>query len=235
LGGCSAGPSGSSPDAASVIDACSKDTGKDGAGREDGGKGDSGPRDSASEAHDAASDDTGGHGTDAGLPTAAEIAAACAALGFPTTTVIDMAWDTPGSPDTVAYTSDYGSFQQRGALVVRFITPAVAVAPTHGFGLIGTVEFTGPPAHRSGALSTVPCDFTTGITGQPGLSSVFSTDEPTVYFTLGYMKSGDLQLQPSTAYYFNEVNYAPAIGGTLQCEPGPTCDEKVTLNKQPGT
>jgi hypothetical protein len=147
--------------------------------------------------------------------------------GMPSTLVENMAWDTAGSPYTVAYTYNTGGFAGNGALVVVFTTPSVTTPPTSGKGNIGTVEFSGPPAERKGSLSTTPCDFTTGII-QPNVpSTVFDTDEPTIYFTLGYTKTGYLQLQPNTTYYWNEK--------TTGCSPGPTCDVKITLTKQPGT
>jgi hypothetical protein len=153
--------------------------------------------------------------------------------GFSSTLVETMAWDTPGVPYTVAYTYNTGSFAARGALVVQFTTPAVPVPPASGKGNIGTVEYSGGPAVRTGSLSTKPCDFTTGITGlPPGVpSTAFVTEEPTIYFTLGYTKSGYLQLQPNTTYYWNEEN---TYNGTNTCSLA-TCDVKITITKQPGT
>ncbi len=147
--------------------------------------------------------------------------------GMPSTLVENLAWDTAGSPYTVAYTYNTGGFAGNGALVVVFTTPSVTTPPTSGKGNIGTVEFSGPPAERKGALSTTACDFTTGIVQTNVPSTVFDTDEPTIYFTLGYSKPGYLQLQPNTTYYWNEK--------TASCTPGPTCDVKITLTKQPGT
>jgi hypothetical protein len=151
--------------------------------------------------------------------------------GFPSTLVEVMAWDTPGNPATVAYTYNTGGFAAHGALVVQFTTPAVPVPPSSGKGNMGTVEFSGGPAVRTGALSTIPCDFTVGITDQPGISTAFATQEPTIYFTLGYKKSAYLQLQPNTTYYWNEENI---YNGTNTCS-DPTCDVKITITKQPGT
>jgi hypothetical protein len=147
--------------------------------------------------------------------------------GFPSTLVENMAWDTTGSPATVAYTYNTGGFAGNGALVVVFTTPSVTSPPTSGKGNMGTVEFSGPPAQRRGSLSTTACDFTGGITQSGVPSTVFDTQEPTIYFTLGYNKPGYLQLQPNTTYYWNER--------TDGCVPGPTCDVKITITKQPGT
>lgn len=155
-------------------------------------------------------------------------------MGFPGTLLLDIAWDTPGQGASFAYTYDTGGFAAKDALIVRFTTPAVPVPPTGRVhpASIGLVEYMGSPTQRSGSLSTTPCDFTTGITGQPGLSSVFADDVgPKVYFTLDYEDSGFLELQPSTTYYLNVDNYD---GTTLTCS-NPTCDVKVTLTKQPGT
>jgi len=160
--------------------------------------------------------------------------ASIACMGFPATLLLDIAWDTPGQGASFAYTYNNGGFAAKDALVVRFTTPAVPVPPTGKVGVasIGFVEYMGSPTQRSGSLSTIPCDFTTGITGQPGLSSVFANDVgPKVYFTLDYKQSGFLELQPSTTYYLNADNYG---GSTLTCS-NPTCDVKVTLTKQPGT
>ena len=146
-----------------------------------------------------------------------------------------MVWDNPsGAFDTVAYSSSGGGFAGNGTLVVRFTTPAVPTPPSSGKGSIGVSEYQDPPTPRSGSLSTQPCDFTVGLTGAHGLSTVFAGDiEPIVYFTLGYVKSGYIELQPSTTYYLNVNNY---IGSTLYCTSGDgTCNVLMTLYKQPGT
>jgi hypothetical protein len=114
---------------------------------------------------------------------------------------------------------------------VQFTTPAVT-GPTKGVASIGLTEFSGPPTARTGSLSTTPCDFTTGITGQSGASSAFVDSSPTVYFTLGVQRSGFVQLQPSTTYYINVEN---RYNGALTCAANATCDVKITLFKQPGT
>jgi hypothetical protein len=159
--------------------------------------------------------------------------------GLTGTLVMDLAWTEPSS---VGYTynmmpftcvSDGVGFPSKGALVVRFTTPAITVPPTHGVGSIALSEFEGPTAARSGSLSTSPCDFTTGITGQAGLSSVFAnTNSVDTYFTLGYQNPGTLELQPSTTYYLNVENYA---NGGFTCSNPSVCDVKVTLVPQPGT
>jgi hypothetical protein len=153
--------------------------------------------------------------------------------GYAATLVETMAWSTPGNPATVAYTYNTGGFEAHGALVVQFTTPAVPNPPSSQKGNMGTVEFSGSPALRTGALSTTPCDFTVGITNLPAgvPSTAFATQEPTIYFTLGYSKPGYLQLQPNTTYYWNEIN---SYQGTDTCN-NPTCDVKITLTKQPGT
>ena len=115
---------------------------------------------------------------------------------------------------------------------MQFTTPAVTTPPTRGIGSISLVEFSGPPTTRTGSISTTPCDFTTGITGQAGVSSAFVDSEPKVYFTLGVEHTGYLQLQPSTTYYLNVENI---YNGTPTCTATSTCDVKVTLTKQPGT
>jgi hypothetical protein len=133
---------------------------------------------------------------------------------------------------TTLYTYNTGGFAGTGALVVQFTTPAVTSPPTRGQGYMTLVEFSGSPTTRTGAISTVPCDFTTGITGQAGASSAFVDYSPTVYFTLGVQRSGFVQLQPSTTYYINVEN---RYNGALTCAANATCDVKITLFKQPGT
>lgn len=132
-------------------------------------------------------------------------------------------------PFSVAYsTATPPGFTKDGALVVQFTTPAVPVpAPTKGTGNVGTVEFQGSPATRTGSLSLTPCDFSTGLAGP--VSTAFATQEPTVQFTLGYAKAGVVQLQPNTTYYLNEVNQ---YKGTNTCS-NATCDVKVTITGQP--
>ena len=130
-------------------------------------------------------------------------------------------------------TYNTGGFAAAGALVVQFTTPAtIPPANVRGAGSLGLVEFSGPPTTRTGSISTKPCDFNTGITGQPGLSSAFVDSEPTVYFTVGIQRGGYIELQPSTTYYMNVENY---YNGTLTCGATSTCDVKVTLDKMPGT
>ena len=150
-----------------------------------------------------------------------------------------MVWDNPnGSYETIAYSTSGGGFSGNGSLVVKFTTPPIpnlptyTTAPNYGKGAIGVSEYQGPPTFRTGSLSTQPCDFSTGITGFPGLSTAFSADvDPIVYFTLGYAKAGYVELQPSTTYYLNVNNY---VGSVLYCSSG-TCDVILTLNKQPGS
>jgi hypothetical protein len=180
--------------------------------------------DSASDAHDAQADSASGPIDCAGLDG---------------TLVMDLAWTLPSaSGDTynmMQYTcvcSGVG-FPSKGALVVRFTTPSIAMPPTSGAGGIYLSEFLGPTAVRSGSLSTSPCDFTTGITGQAGESSVFAGGTSvSINFTLDYQKSGYLELQPSTTYYLNVENYY--MGG-FTCSNPSVCDVKVTLNPPPGT
>lgn len=159
--------------------------------------------------------------------------------GLAGTLVMDIAYTDPYavgySYNMSPYTCNCSGvgFPAKGALVVRFTTPAITMPPTSGVANIAFVEFEGPPAARSGSLSTTPCDFTTGITGQAGLSSVFAGDVgPTIYFTIGYKKSGCLELQPSTTYYLNAENY---YMGTATCSNPSVCDVKVVLTAQPGT
>jgi hypothetical protein len=153
--------------------------------------------------------------------------------GFPTTLSENIAYDGPGGVGATSLTTyNTGGFAATGALVVQFTTPAVTTAPTRGIGSISLVEFSGPPTTRTGSISTTPCDFTTGITGQAGVSSAFVDSEPKVYFSLGIERSGYLQLQPSTTYYFNVENI---YNGAPTCTATSTCDVKVTLTKQPGT
>ncbi len=154
--------------------------------------------------------------------------------GFPSTLSESVAWDGPGGVGATSLTTyNTGGFNGNGALVVQFKTPAITTPPTRGVGSISLVEFSGPPTPRTGSLSTTPCDFGTGITGQAGLSSTFAGNpEPKFYFTLGMSRPGYIQLQPSTTYYLNVDNF---YNGTNECSPGPTCDVKVTLTKQPGT
>jgi hypothetical protein len=157
---------------------------------------------------------------------------ACSA--FPNTLSESLAWDGPGGVGATSLTTfDSGGFTGNGALVVQFTTPAVTKPPTRGVASIGLTEFSGPPTPRTGSLSTTPCDFTTGITGQAGLSTTFAgSPAPKFYFTLGMTRPGYIQLQPSTTYYLNVDNF---YGGVNECSPGPYCDVKVTLTKQPGT
>jgi hypothetical protein len=141
--------------------------------------------------------------------------------------------------DALLYTDQYPpGFDAKGALVLEFTTPAVpSPAPSSQFGSIQTVQDPGSIAPRNGALSASPCDFTAGITGQPGISTVFANDDgPDVPFTLGYEKVGPrggdqlyVQLQPNTTYYLNMYN-------PLGCGAGKaTCDVRVQFSKQPGT
>jgi hypothetical protein len=153
--------------------------------------------------------------------------------GFPGTLSQGLAWDGPGGVGATSLTTyNSGGFAGNGALVVQFTTPAVTTPPTRGVGSISLVEFSGPPTPRTGALSTTPCDFATGITGQSVSSTFAGNPEPKFYFTLGMSRPGYIQLQPSTTYYFNVDNF---YGGASECSPGPYCDVKVTLTKQPGT
>jgi hypothetical protein len=143
---------------------------------------------------------------------------------------MDLTWTEPFSVgytyNMMPYTcvcSGVG-FPSKGALVVRFTT---------GVGSIALSEFEGPTATRSGSLSTSPCDFTTGITGQAGISSMFAnTTSVDTYFTLGYQNPGTLELQPSTTYYLNVENH---YDGAFTCSNPSVCDVKVTLEPQPGT
>lgn len=139
---------------------------------------------------------------------------AISCAGYAQTLVVTLPWSPPFA---VAYTT---AFTTSTALVVKFTTPAAPVPPpTNGKGNVGTVEFSGPPAHRTGSLSLTPCDFTGGLAGP--VSTAFSTDDPTEYFTFGYAKTGYVELAPNTTYYLNER--------TTGCSPGPDCNVKVTL------
>jgi hypothetical protein len=148
--------------------------------------------------------------------------------GFPGGTLVEvMNYDDPGGgASTTAYTYNTGGFAANGALVVQFTTPAVPNPPTSKKGQIVVTEFSGPTADRSGSLSTTPCDFTGGIGGNGVFRGAPSVD---IYFTLDYVNpSYPIELQPSTTYYLNMYN-------TQGCSPGPYCDVKITLTRNPGT
>ena len=148
--------------------------------------------------------------------------------GFPGGTLaVVMPYDDPnGGFATYTYTDQDGGFPANGALVVQFTTPAIATPPTSGQGFIALAEYGGPTALRKGSLSATPCDFTGGIGG----FGVFNGTGPTIAFTVDFTSKGSppIELQPNTTYYLNVEN-------PLGCSPGPTCDVKVTLTKQPGT
>lgn len=157
--------------------------------------------------------------------------------GYDGTLTMDLAY---ASPDTSGYSYQQGGytcdcdgvgFPATGALVVRFTTPSFTSPPTSGLASIALVEFEGPPTPRSGALSLTPCDFTGGITGQPGFSGVFSGDVgPDVDFTIDYKNPQYLELQPDTTYYLNVNN---TYNGQNECtSPAGVCDVKVTLTAQ---
>ncbi len=119
--------------------------------------------------------------------------------GFPETLSESLPWDgANGIGNTSLTTYNTGGFAATGALVVQFTTPAVTGPPSRGMGSMQLVEFSGPPTTRTGSISTTPCDFTTGITGQPGVSSAFVDSEPKVYFTLGVKVGG---YHPAAAEY----------------------------------
>jgi hypothetical protein len=149
---------------------------------------------------------------------------------------MDLAWQTPYSSGDTYQMGPYTcvcngvGFAAKGALVVRFTTPAVA--STSGVGSLEIVEFEGPVVARTGAVSTTPCDFTMGL-GQAGASGVFSGDtDPSIYFTLGYPSSSYVELMPSTTYYVNVEN---TYNGSATCTTSATCDVKVALTPPKGS
>ncbi len=133
--------------------------------------------------------------------------------GFPST----LTGTIPYGPTTnIYYSSHNGGFASDGAMVLSFTTPAKTSAK---IGSITLAEYQGSPAARSGSLSMTPCDFAGGIGGY----GVFANDTaPTVRFTLGVKGGVNIELKPSTTYYFNVHN-------PLGCG-NPTCDVIVTLN-----
>jgi hypothetical protein len=173
-----------------------------------------------------------GHGRDGGMGGSG---GPIVCPGFSSTLLVPIAW----GPDTEIYTNDFPpGFEATGALVVEFTTPAAPnPPPTSGSGSLNTINYTTSLAPRAGSLSATPCDFTIGITGQPGISTVFNSEGPLVPFTLGYVKTSSghggsaqryAELQPNTTYYLNMYN-------PLKCPPSSTCDVRVTLEEPPGT
>jgi hypothetical protein len=140
--------------------------------------------------------------------------------GFPSTVHGTLPWTPPSS---TWYSAPNGGFAVKGALVASFTTPATK--PTgKAKGSIVLVEFSGPPADRSGSLSMTACDFVGGIQGK----GVFvNAQGPNIAFWFSSMAQPPgqnlIELQASTTYYLNVHN-------PLGCSPGPDCDVKIELN-----
>ena len=133
------------------------------------------------------------------------------------TRLIDAQWGSA----TTFNTSGFGPYD---AVVIRFTTSGATTAT--GKGYLRGVEFQSPITPRTGALSSVPCDFNGGLAKVGGGRSAFANDSaPWLYFSLVATKSGMATLQPNTTYYFNMIN----VGCTS------SCDMQMYLQKPSGS
>jgi hypothetical protein len=167
---------------------------------------------------------------------------ACTALGL-TPKVIQMPW----TANTNVYTAQNGNFGPNDAVIVVFTTSSVTTSTATG--TINGAEYGGPTVGRSGALSTIPCDFTVGLpkyklnkTGQVTqcATTVFSGEPyPAASFSLLAQPQSQLTcqaiLQPNTTYYWNLTNFSPPPpNGTQGCGQS-ACNMLMNLKKPTGT
>ncbi|HEY2970332.1 MAG TPA: hypothetical protein VGK75_18415 [Casimicrobiaceae bacterium] len=136
--------------------------------------------------------------------------------GFSKTVVLDASWSNP----TRLFTINGGGFGVNDALVVRFTTGPNALTKRGGFS---GAEYQSSPSERHATLSASPCDFGPGMF-PPGSNASGNT------ISLQYYVGGTPVyypvLQPSTTYYLNIMNVAPA-----SCAATGVCDMFIDFSK----
>ena len=144
--------------------------------------------------------------------------------GYASTHVIDIPWPTAASPQAQVFTDNYGGFGPNDAVVVRFTTPSNIPLGT-GKGSVTATEYNGVPSQRDGALSTKPCDFSTGV------AAFADNQAPWVYFLLpGSKTGGAVTLAAGTTYYFN-ISNSPGSN----CQYNGSCAMQITFTKPSGS
>jgi len=116
---------------------------------------------------------------------------------------LTLNWASP----TRLFSSSVGGFNPNDVLVIAFTTGSVS-SPDNNLPHIAVAEFVDGPSTRVAVLSTVPCDFTTGIAGYPGSFSNGST--VTISFAVGTGANFGYypKLSTNTTYYMNVKNDA---------------------------